>query len=116
MSKYDDLFAEMTPEDSVFRDKAALAPLRALEEIRGRDAQERQRDLERWRSQGLAHPTHTRRRSRSRDTEDDVPVYPPQRSCSRNRADCSGWIATVASRQHGRGAEWIRRCSISGAL
>ena len=41
MSKYDDLFAETTPEHSVFTDKGALDPLAAPTEIVARDTQER---------------------------------------------------------------------------
>jgi orc1/cdc6 family replication initiation protein len=39
--KYDDLFAETAPDDSVFADKAALDPLAAPDEIVARDDQER---------------------------------------------------------------------------
>lgn len=40
--KYDDLFADTAPDDSVFADKRALDPLAAPDDIRGRDEQERQ--------------------------------------------------------------------------
>ncbi|QLG27390.1 AAA family ATPase [Halorarum halophilum] len=42
MSKYDDLFDETAPGDSVFADKAALDPLAAPADIVARDTQERQ--------------------------------------------------------------------------
>ena len=41
MSKYDDLFAETAPDDSVFADKGALDPLREPADIVARDTQER---------------------------------------------------------------------------
>jgi len=41
MGKYDDLFAETTPEDSVFADKGALDPFADPEEIVTREEQER---------------------------------------------------------------------------
>lgn len=42
MSKYDDLFAETSPTDSVFADKSGLDPLTSSEEIIARDDQERE--------------------------------------------------------------------------
>ncbi len=42
MSKYDDLFAETAPTDSVFADKGALDPLAEPAEIHARNAQERE--------------------------------------------------------------------------
>ncbi|MFC6768697.1 Cdc6/Cdc18 family protein, partial [Natrinema soli] len=42
MSKYDDLFAETAPTDSVFADKGALDPLAEPAEVHARDAQERE--------------------------------------------------------------------------
>lgn len=42
MSKYDDLFDETAPEDSVFADKGALDPLAEPDEIIARDEQERE--------------------------------------------------------------------------
>ena len=42
MSKYDDLFDETVPADSVFDDKGALDPLAEPEEIVARDTQERE--------------------------------------------------------------------------
>ncbi len=42
MSKYDDLFAETSPTDSVFADKSALDPLAPADEIVARDKQERE--------------------------------------------------------------------------
>ncbi len=42
MSKYDDLFAETTPDESVFADKGVLDPLTKPVEISARDAQERE--------------------------------------------------------------------------
>ncbi|WP_331233939.1 Cdc6/Cdc18 family protein [Natronorarus salvus] len=42
MGKYDELFDETTPADSVFADKGALDPFREPEEIVARDEQERQ--------------------------------------------------------------------------
>jgi len=41
MGKYDDLFAETTPEDSVFADKGTLDPFADPEEIVAREEQER---------------------------------------------------------------------------
>ncbi|MFC6905854.1 Cdc6/Cdc18 family protein [Halalkalicoccus tibetensis] len=42
MSKYDDLFDETAPDDSVFTDKGALDPLAEPDEIMARDEQERE--------------------------------------------------------------------------
>ncbi|WP_394740102.1 Cdc6/Cdc18 family protein [Natronococcus roseus] len=42
MSKYDDLFDEVTAEESLFREKGALDPLAEPDEIHARDAQERE--------------------------------------------------------------------------
>jgi len=42
MSKYDDLFDDTAPDDSVFADKGTLDPLREPDEIVARDAQERE--------------------------------------------------------------------------
>ena len=41
MNKYDDLFEETTPDESVFADKSALDPFREPEEILAREEQER---------------------------------------------------------------------------
>lgn len=40
MTDYDDLFAEVAPDDSVFTDKRALDPLATPDDIRGRDTQQ----------------------------------------------------------------------------
>lgn len=40
MSKYDDLFAEVTAEESLFLEKGALDPLAEPDEIHARDDQE----------------------------------------------------------------------------
>ncbi|XVH32227.1 Cdc6/Cdc18 family protein [Haloferacaceae archaeon DSL9] len=40
--RYDELFAETTPEESVFVDKSALNPLESPEEVIGREKQERE--------------------------------------------------------------------------
>nr|WP_306438861.1 hypothetical protein [Natronococcus pandeyae] len=42
MNKYDDLFDETAPDDSLFADKGALDPLADPDEIVARDAQERE--------------------------------------------------------------------------
>ena len=42
MTKYDDLFDDTAPTESVFRDKGALDPLTPLDEIIARDEQEHQ--------------------------------------------------------------------------
>jgi archaeal cell division control protein 6 len=42
MSKYDDLFDETAPDESLFADKGALDPLADPDEIHARDAQERE--------------------------------------------------------------------------
>ncbi|WP_122089161.1 Cdc6/Cdc18 family protein [Halalkalicoccus subterraneus] len=42
MNKYDDLFEETAPDDSVFADKGALDPLAEPDEIMARDEQERE--------------------------------------------------------------------------
>ena len=42
MSKYDDLFDEMAPDESLFLEKGALDPLTDPNEIHARDAQERE--------------------------------------------------------------------------
>jgi len=41
MSKYDDLFADAAPDESVFADKGALDPLAAPAEIYARESHER---------------------------------------------------------------------------